>query len=619
MIILLGFFPQLYKDELMYSALARYHQRNGSNSYKGTIMNLYEKHTTSAITDFPSNLNLLGKKINQEPNFLIYEHTLFPYYEPYISESLAAKIIEQLTFGDSNSISLSLGLAASKVKGPDYLKYCLYCYSEEMDLYGEAYWHRSHQLPGVYVCSIHKKLLWISNREFRNKPNKHRFYPLVQSCIDNGKEVIIPEQFFLNLLFISEQSYELLNSKFTLVNLNNINKFYIARLNEKHYITPSKRIRLQELIPDFLNYFPKGFLQFLNSNFEYLDEDTWFHKILRKPRVACHPLRHLLLLLFLEEKVFNQLQEKYHQVNIFGKAPWPCLNKAANHYKELIIANCIISRDSKTGKPVGTFTCSDCGFSYSRTGPDVSEEDKYRIGRIKNFGPVWENKLHELHLSEKNSIRNISSELGVDSKTTKKYLKNDFSKLSLASNSEQENAVQEKRSIFMELRKKYSNYSRTELRKSSPRLYNWLYQNDNEWLTSNIPPVKRGHTRKSVVDWEKRDNEYFLLIIRETINLSLEIPLVRVNKTKIYQRLDIQARLENNLDKLPKCKGLIHGITETVEEFQIRRIRYFGKQFRDNNNDYSVSSLKRMAGIKSVKNELVQHVIFDEVNKRGNE
>ncbi|TQR08009.1 hypothetical protein FG382_22030 [Psychrobacillus lasiicapitis] len=471
------------------------------------------------------------------------------------------------------------------------------------------------ELPGVYVCPIHKELLWTSDVPFRNKPNKHRFFPLNQRCVENGQEVLIPKHLFQSLLFIAEQSYELLNSKFPFKNLENINQFYIAELNVKQYITPSKRIRIQELIPNFLRYFPIGLLKFLNSDFELFDEDTWFHKVLRKSKVTCHPLRHLLLLLFLGLKVPVQLQENNHDVHFFGKAPWPCLNKGSTHYKEFIIKDCIVTSGSKTGKPVGTFTCENCGFSYSRTGPDASEDDKYRIGRIKKFGAVWENRLHELYSSGKHSIRGISSELGVDLKTTKKYLNNKIENISSALNRDQQSILQEKRSRFIVIRKSYPSYSRTELRKSASGLYNWLYKNDNEWFISNLPSAKRGEIQRTMINWEKRDSEYLQLIIRETINLYLEIPLVRVTRTKIYQRLDIQTRFEKKIDKFPKCKGLLQVITETVEEFQIRRIKYFEKQYINNNIHYTVSSLKRAAGIKDFSNQLIRHVILDGISE----
>lgn len=52
------------------------------------------------------------------------------------------------------------------------------------------------------------------------------------------------------------------------------------------------------------------------------------------------------------------------------------------------------------------------------------------------------------------------------------------------------------------------------------------------------------------------------MIIRETI----KIPLVRVTKTKIYQRLDIQARFEKKIDKFPQCKGLLQVIRRQSEK-----------------------------------------------------
>ncbi|MBV7508768.1 hypothetical protein KW850_26495 [Bacillus sp. sid0103] len=50
-----------------------------------------------------------------------------------------------------------------------------------------------------------------------------------------------------------------------------------------------------------------------------------------------------------------------------------------------VLTSCVITRDYKTGLPVGTFTCS-CGFVFSRKGPDKTNEDRYKIGRIKELG-----------------------------------------------------------------------------------------------------------------------------------------------------------------------------------------------------------------------------------------
>src|SRR5699024_12089085 len=83
-----------------------------------------------------------------------------------------------------------------------------------------------------------------------------------------------------------------------------------------------------------------------------------------------------------------------------------CLNKAADHYKQLVISNVKITRDFKTTAPIGTFECS-CGYIYARKGPDKSSEDKYHIGRVKVFGATWMDKLRVLASNKNLSIRAI--------------------------------------------------------------------------------------------------------------------------------------------------------------------------------------------------------------------
>lgn len=110
-----------------------------------------------------------------------------------------------------------------------------------------------------------------------------------------------------------------------------------------------------------------------------------------------------LLESFFQNKIY------YHP---FGKAPWPCLNIAADHYLKDVVSEYIVISDYKTRKPVGTFACS-CGFIYSRKGPDSREEDRYKVGRIKKFGDVWEQRLFELVSEEKYNLKYLTGKMFV--------------------------------------------------------------------------------------------------------------------------------------------------------------------------------------------------------------
>ena len=83
------FFPTLYEDELLYSAIARYHIRSGNINYKHTTIDLFGRKTVSASIYLPSNISTL---INNLPVNYIYneediiiKHTLYPFYTAFLT------------------------------------------------------------------------------------------------------------------------------------------------------------------------------------------------------------------------------------------------------------------------------------------------------------------------------------------------------------------------------------------------------------------------------------------------------------------------------------------------------------------------------------------------------
>lgn len=617
---MISFFPSFFNDELLYSALARYHKRSGNINCKETLVTLFGKSTLSAVVDFPANLETLCKNIvtnKYTPDYLIDNHTLFPYYQPFLSDNKILTIKEQMAFGNSDHLYLSLGLAPSKVKGPDYLRYCLSCYQGEVERYGEAYWHRTCQLPGVLVCPIHKTALFTSDIPIRNKQHKHQFFTLDEQRIELGKKIAISESHFGYLLFIAEQSLRLLNESNLLTGIEKIRQFYLLELKERGLLTSNRRIKVSELVTEFLNTFEYSFLQLLGSNFDAYDKDTWFHKVLRKPRTACHPLRHLLVLYFLQQELPGNLVNLNMAEHPFGKGPWPCLNRAATHYQELLIHDCVVTQDYRTGRPIGSFTCKECQFSYSRSGPDSTDEDKYKIGKVKNFGDVWKDKLSRLYSIEKLSMRKISSELGVSPKTVKRYIeKSIYERETGAGKNAKENKKKKYQETFIKLKNEYPSFNRTQLRNTNPAMYAWLYKYEKDWLFRNLPLSHIGNNASIQIDWNKRDNEYSFLIIKKAIEIFMEYPLKRVTKTGIARKLDLLPKIANQIDKLPICRVILADITETVEEFQIRKVRFYAKKFRKESIPYTQSSLMKIAGLKKEMSNRIKLIIVEELKNQ---
>lgn len=86
---MLSFFPILYPDELLYSALARYHIRSGNKSFRQTDLELfgYSSQQLCKVT-LTNNLNYLVKNLSLFSQItvsdLLQNHTLYPFYATFL-------------------------------------------------------------------------------------------------------------------------------------------------------------------------------------------------------------------------------------------------------------------------------------------------------------------------------------------------------------------------------------------------------------------------------------------------------------------------------------------------------------------------------------------------------
>lgn len=150
---MLHYFPTPYPDELWYSVLCRYYIRSGNTNLlvhrgKGGF-------PTSLIFPDSSIYNI----INQLPEGLfsvrdmILQHTLFPYFCRMYPVERKEFLLQGFYVGAFSGNDPAWKVIARSVLK---LKYCPICAKEEVELYGESYWHREHQIPCVTVCRKHK-------------------------------------------------------------------------------------------------------------------------------------------------------------------------------------------------------------------------------------------------------------------------------------------------------------------------------------------------------------------------------------------------------------------------------------------------------------------------------
>jgi Tn7-like transposition protein D len=151
---------------------------------------------------------------------------------------------------------------------------------------------------------------------------------------------------------------------------------------------------------------------------------SWLRRLLQNPEVIQYPIRHLVvtnLLGFSAAGFFNQLSD----CAPFGEGPWPCLSPMSACQNKLLIRECTVRRqllgpNCGKPKPIGDFACPQCGFVYSRFGPDVCEQDKWRVDWVKEYGHTWDTKLRKVWADPKCDLTEAASRLGVTRRVIRK-------------------------------------------------------------------------------------------------------------------------------------------------------------------------------------------------------
>lgn len=620
---MVAFFPTPFVDEVFYSILARHHTASGNISPKATIMDLYGITTVTAVVDLPAHFDALVSNLPVNHRYkadeLIKAHTLFPFYSAFLPPPRASLVFESMKGDSAHSIHNRFGIMASSISTDKSLKYCRECFDVDRIRWGEPYWHRVLQVPGVYICPTHKiplsrsRLFPLNRHEFISavREDYHQetqdingnkegvFIPDAPSAWDDAvsKIIILLEDDELSTKYrmLVDNVDKLLNSSYANRPMEWFANHYVARLKEIGLANVHGHVRQVEFRREFLSYYGEPFLEVMQSSVSERD-DNWLNSMVRKHRKTFHPIRHLLLMQFLGISLVDMfVKEPVYKP--FGSSPWLCLNPAADHYLKPVVEDMSIRYDSKVKRPIGSFSCS-CGFVYARKGPDISADDKYRIGRIKAFGSVWERKLGEL-LKEDLSLREIARKLHVDVNTVKKYADLTQQSRRKISSPVPDDLRERRRRAWIELMRQNEQKSRTELRQLNKALYTWLYRNDKSWLIEHSPKPQRVITTNSRVDWGKRDEEILALVRTEVTRiLTSDGKPERISISRIGKQIGYLSLLEKHLNKMPQTKLYLESVKESVEDYQKRRIKWAIREIEHDGLDLQWWRIVRKAGIR---------------------
>jgi hypothetical protein len=150
--------------ETLFSLASRHHLVSCNYHASDTCHQLFGHGRLRSCHDFPSGIDFFvastrGRFGRAEE--VIFERTPLPFYLPFNTKEQAVRAIRSMRGDRIGSLRYGLGMLLNHFQGRHALKACELCMKEDIERFCVAYWHRIHQIPGVWRCPLHQRMLMV--------------------------------------------------------------------------------------------------------------------------------------------------------------------------------------------------------------------------------------------------------------------------------------------------------------------------------------------------------------------------------------------------------------------------------------------------------------------------
>ena len=241
---MLAYIPEIYPDELISSWIARWKCHIGLLTHS-QILGLIARKQSRVSTEFAVRfnddvVNAVRQRYGDVSMFLL-NHTMLPYYICFTDSHFRSKAVERVK--QTGLVDISDYLIIDRV-AVRHLRYCSICAIEDRSTYGEAFYHRAHQLWDVSVCAKHGCLLRKTRVSISgsNPPNADMEIPYNDSLERSGNKMQLGySRYVVGALTLGSakddyiQQLRLISSKYTLWSSNIVDYDRIVSAIREYY------------------------------------------------------------------------------------------------------------------------------------------------------------------------------------------------------------------------------------------------------------------------------------------------------------------------------------------------------------------------------------------------
>lgn len=581
---MISYVPLPYPDELLYGHLVRYIRNTLGQNFVQISNELFGIPNAELSIDLPTRLQFLYNSLYKfiEPNAMsLLKYTLLPAYYPFLTVSKREYALQVMMHGPGTGIHAKIGFSAGSSNATPFPKFCPMCIIKDRQKFGEAYFHRVHQIPDIILCPHHDIFI----QEYRPILENHGYAKILDPASIQIDDKKIVKNFDPTLLSISQTFAKILDgNKF--FDINTVN-YYDQLIRSKY--SRSHQLKWDEITNDFEKFYGKALLASILKQ----PIHTWIKHIVHRPQGYFHPLRHILVTQFLETLTFKTdlFQDS------FPEGPWQCINVASTHYNRRVVHDIHIEYSSYAKTRVATASCS-CGMVYTLKFKSVSGK-LVEVKKVTKYGDAWVNSVKET-LQNGTSIRSAASKFGVSHKVIQRWVLNP-NKVDLRKHGDNFQKIRDKkRKEWLGLLKNDSTTKISFAKAQEPKLYNWLYHNDPDWIKTTNATYRAVPSGKRKNDWQKIDDEISkqLSLFSETIIQNKFDGMISKN---LLSKVAMRVKYFSSSDRarLPKTSRILSSLVESSTSFQLKKANKAIKELLEIGEQITPNKVMRKAGIKT--------------------
>lgn len=544
-------------DETLFSLCSRYHRASGHRLASTTCRLLFGHPNQGCAHDFPARLDhflsVAGDALGNVDN-IVEGHTVLPLYLRFASTSLVKTTLSAAAESSSGRLKFQLGLLTSRFRANHPLKACRECMVEDVQRHSTPYWHREHQLPGVWVCQRHGR--WLQSSDLK-ATGVSRFQWVLPSAAQLGQTPTTPPS--TTAMRLARMVADLVGRSGAQIPTQALGLAVRAALAEKGFLAgPTLRLRhisVGEAYAAFVA--PLLELEQLGGLPASPDQAcAEIGKQLTPERGGTHPLRRLTLAAWLFDDLDELLARLKQAVAPTKTAPPDTATEAARsqdprrgRFLELLATGLSTSAAASAAcidTTTGMVWAASAGLATPRRPKFLKGDLRTQLVNLLRKGVPKE----EAATYGKVSIQTVTTLLRTEVGLHEAWRQAGF-----------QNAQRRHRRIWERIITANPLSGVKAARTAEPAVYAWLYRNDRDWLDNKTADMARAvQAPRARVDWDARDAQ-LADQVRKTAFHMIELERAhRVKLHQLYQRIpELKAKLFK-LDRLPLTRTAIFDV-----------------------------------------------------------